>query len=1110
MITFINNLKVLVKFLAVSYFDGEVTSSNNSELNNWNSYFEKATPDEKKEMIDSLKKTLNSLNKNKNLNISKDIDNLDDSEIITFNNIIDFASLDSTKDSYLIEELFNALDSMLLEKTEIQEEASLESKWLKEQVDRNWAIFDRLIKLDTVVLTYISELESFDKNQSNEVMAFQQTFHDMWFDISFKTKSGAIKRGEHAIDGIAGSTFTRVVWELQDLLWVEKTGDLNESTLFAFKDYVNKELHNREITNNKITKNIPLVSDKPTWESIETWEKAQDIDITFGFWSEEWKDIRSNINSESFDEMINNISFSELSTLYSEFERILIEKNYDEKSSKFEFWLFNGDIKDLLKSYWYNPDWWLAWIEVSSLLSLLTAAYETQKKVQSATSIDDEMKALLFDYNKDWVVDDNIRYTREIEFMKLVDSDLKMSNLLSNLWYDSTEKFLDEFKSGFYGTREYFQEALYRILSQKYPLDPMDLINNPNALKDFNVEKVKLGENIKDIVETHPATNDLSPEWKKDVTKWILWLSVWYAKWVWVSIDISEFTNNILDNVSIWLINWTPWISLSKNFKLHERFWTTVWWALTPWGFVAFVWASFKFFNSDIEPKELLPKDFESNPNISIVAAQIWVFTAVWLDFELIKKWTKAGIEKVCKEMWETLREIVPQINEWKAFEELGIEDNSKNIRVYNDIKRALAWNGWNTELLIEGILRAYKDTLYVNADKWIHLSNLWIGAIWWIVPYVNASFESHNVEHKQVNTYSKYESKQVAHDVLWDIPELLTMLQKYKSKFDYKTRYMTWAKDLMDPNSILDVKLNWLENILWRLFQWENNSDFDEIFKIIHSNWRISEKKALVSTFVQYMRKANDFDNGNMDSWNSTKINDFIKTEDNRRWAYNTEFWFNTDELYKEFKTKIQEWTWKLWEKTVQGMWFDAVSSINVEGKSGEAGRVSGMDVLYTNLSMFTVDGEVLTVQVTKRNQIESFLWKLSQKEWFSPEKLDELKEKLLNGQMQLHFYKDPLWFDDRMMLTDTQWRIAVFGQENETTKISILWTHKDSDEKKEIKDPEWDNKVETTPWADAWWKVETPTNPDGSPVTAEPSPNWTDNIWDSNSTWWFTPGWN
>lgn len=860
-----------------------------------------------------------------------------------------------------------------------------------------------------------------------------------------------------------------------------------------------------------------------TWvikqETLKTVESTDtSMEIHFGSWKTDFAWLRENINYSSYEEIVKTLSYDKLKEFIFSINSIAKKNNLDSKWGYY-FTPFNiGDLKTEFTKIWYKADGAFGGIEMGSLFELFENVYKTQEKLNSSSKFTDKL-GVIFDYNQDGLLDNDVHfYTKEKQFFDAVKTENQFENLLKNLWYNSKEQFFKWFSNNYFWSRSEFIERLGTVLSTKEVLNPSEMMKSPTALKDFSEAKAKAEIELEKSLNTNPKTKDLPKETKDLIKLEAVWLIVWSSFWAWASFDIKWLTNNIIDSLQIGIINWIPWIWIVKNIYKSEkwRFKVDIWAV----NFIPMISASWVIKEAEYDKfKKLFPKEIDSKTQVTLTWALSPVWSAVMLDFSKADEKTKLGIEKAKDKISWTLDKVFEEIKSGKTFEESSFKEEASNKIIYerlNDLYKA----NWDTyvKTLKEGTLKNYERALYQNAE-WLNYAWFWVWLLFIAgylpVPLVLVHWDYNQTEWKRKltawekpksekswdNSESNWSSVTTRENIkskyeTWNL-SIDKKLSSFESAFSFRTRYNKWALAFMSPEGSLESRWNWL----LQLSKWVKALKDVKLNQFLTWVKTENEKWLVISTISQYMKKANDFDNWNIKSWNKN-VDSYITKDKSRRRAFNNMMGPDLSIEAQKYYESLKAWKWQIWESKIKWVWFDATSSINVEGSKK---AVKWMDTLYTNLSILTVNWKPLLIPITDKSKIEAFKEKVRNAKNVSEDVKASLISWIDKWNIELNFYKDPEGFDDRILpiikKTITWWIeeaktnssdsdiIEVFQPEHSTVKVWIWYV--------------WDKKPD-------WWNWN---NWDG--LTSEPgeirepapvNQNW---IWANWQNWWTTVTW-
>lgn len=1004
------------------------------------------------------------------------------------------------------------------EAKEISDETHRETTELSNEASNNIEFNNKLSSLNELDLFNLSQYLDRPVDSSSykfDRESAQRALYVMWYDISYKNRNWDLVKWEAAIDWDLWQAFSRAMKNLQSDLWISQTWELDQSTVDAFQNKISPLIESSYNTNDQIDSQQDQtdINEEENVDSRQRTIEENDstMEVTFWVGESDFEWLRENINFSSFESMVKNMSFDQIQNLYTTLMNISRENNLNERTWKFHYSPFNiWELKSELNKAWYEADGFFGWIEMWSVLQLFENIYQTQEKFNNGVDFKDKL-AVIIDYNWDWYIDNEVRfYTKEKQLLEAIQDKTSFENLLSNLWYSSFEDFNNWFNENYYWSRNEFKERLATVLSTSDVLNPWAMLVNPNALKEFNEYRESLPNvesSVSNAIDTHEKTKDLPAETKSQIKLQAVWAIVGSSTGLWVWFDVSEATNNLIDWAWFWIINWVPWIGISKNIYQTEN----GWFRLDAWvvNFIPVLWASWELSEWQIDEfKELFPNDIDWSAQVNIWAWISTLWWTVWIEFNNLDEDTKLWIERAKWEMSEILDKVFEDIEDWKSFEESSFSWNEHDKIIYQRLAWMLEANWGHADYLKEWALNNYERALYENADG-LNFSGVWFGlafVAWYFpIPILLVKWENHSTEWNQVETYSPVGGNEqeswYVESWIESNSEILSNLESFEDAFSWKTRYNKGSIDFLTTSNDLNTRWQWLE----RLSSWVRalrEANLGEFLSTVESE---NDKWVVISTLSQYMKKAKDFDNWNLSSWNN-KTSEFINTDKERRSWFNEMFWFNTDQEAQNYYTMLESWN-EIWKTNIMWLGFDATSSMNVEGTT-----VKWVDTLYTNLSIMTVDWEPLLVPVTDKSKIDSFIQTLNDLQLDDSVK-QEIISWLENWEVELSFYKDPEGFDDRLLLT-TPWESAsvipnidVYQPEYSTLNVWvwIVWDQREKNDDSDRwstpwEDEEPDSGFWSTPWED-WepiteWSItnDTPTTP----------PNNNSSSWWSVS-WWF-----
>lgn len=911
----------------------------------------------------------------------------------------------------------------------------------------------------------------------------QKALQTMWYDISYINRAWEKIDWENAIDWVLWNAFSRAVKQLQSDLWIQQSWNLDQRTIDSFQRVINTvNFKNTISTDNNWIEDQSFSDIRRTIEETDS-----SVEITFWSWRTDFVWLRENINNSSFEWLIKKLNFSELKDFYTRLINISNEKNYNTRTGRYNYTPFNISwLKNEFHNLWYQADWFFWWIEMWSLMQLTENIYRTQDKFNNWVTFREKLD-VLFDHNQDWIIDNDVRfYTREKQFVDAISGESNFDNLLNNLWYSSRDQFNKLFSDNYFSARANFKDRLWILLSWDRVINPWEMLVNPNAVSEFNEFLDSVDSTVSDIVNNHVKTKDLPENVKNQIKLQSVWAVIWSNTWIGTTFDVRELTNNIIDTAWFWIINWVPWIWIWKNIYRTENGRFRVDWAIVNFIPMVSAWVTLSEWQIS-RFEELFPNKIDSSSRISVWSWVSTMWSSIWFDISIVNERTRIWIQRAKEEMSNMLDATFEEILSWKSFEESSFSSELWNKDIYNMLTWLLRSNWWNARILKEWTLNNYERHLYENAD-WFNFSWGWLWLLfvaWYFpIPVVFAHWERHSTSWNQVETFSSW-TRTITSE-WWYLDSnldsndsLISKISSYESWFTWRTRYNKGSKDLLTTTNSLEKRWDWL----LQLSKWVKALRDINLEAFLNTVSADSEKWIVISTISQYMKKANDFNNWSIDSWNSN-TSDFINTDRNRRRSFDTMFWFSLNNEAEQYYSILENSKWKIWKTNLMWVWFDATSSLNVEWST-----VRWIDTLYTNLSILTVNWEPLLIPIKDSSKIQAFKNTISNMTNISEQVKNNLLAWIDNWSVELNFYKDPEGFDDRIIpifkwgetIITTSWApvIDVFQPTYNTINIWLAYTW----EKRERDSDDW---LTTTPWEEEepitdWlestpWEIETP----------------------------------
>lgn len=776
-------------------------------------------------------------------------------------------------------------------------------------------------------------------------------------------------------------------------------------------DLVKKELPwyktGQEISKKEIIEISNIVKKLAKWPAIERKVKAN-----------VWKEI----NYDSLSKIIEKYNTRELENLVSLFEAVETYKKEEWKSIPWN------------RTYEYIFDKYLQWYDKKWFILDKKEIKQIKEFIESKIAIKDsilwnfeEKKKVLFDFNDDYKLDnEKVFYNYEKEIFDAIETQDEFNNLLINLWYDK-ETFNKEFINNPDKTKKQFKDRLGILISSNEELDPWLLLSNPNAIKEYLAEKEKVTTEAGVIFDkkVDESNNEVIKEIKqKDKSFYekikLEAIGVLVSServWAWLSINVQEITKYV-DSLQLGIINWVPWIWLSKNLYGWEWSWKRA--RVDAWfiNFIPYLSATVKLKDWKVKVEKLLQEEVKSWLTVKLNWTISLKTGFVWLEFLRVDETQKEWIDKLKEEMREKIKDAFIDIENDKDVKDTKYKNTPEEKESYELLKSLYiaSWK-WNNakDMVIKWTINNYERHLYENLKKGIKFQWIWvwiaiIAKIAFPVVIIEANKSKMSWEERKWPKNKPNEKPKKKEYIDSEIEWLEKKLLEIESKFNHETRYEEWSRALMNPNNNLDTRWKWLIKISER----KPNLWLSEIISWVEKiNWEKQnyEKWYVISTVSQYMKKAHNYNNWDITSWD---IKEKIDIDDWRREKFNMNFWFDASYYAKLYNDKLLEADKKDIDKIVQKwVWFDATSSINVERNR----TVSWIDVFHANLQVITVKKEPLLIKIDE-GDMKIFVETIQKKDNLLPDVKQLLIDWFKDGTLELYYYRDANWFDDRLML--------------------------------------------------------------------------------------------
>lgn len=729
--------------------------------------------------------------------------------------------------------------------------------------------------------------------------------------------------------------------------------------------------------------------------------------------------LRKNINGESFDQLVYGLNFSKLEDLFN--------KAFREKTEAKE-------LKKIYKELGYKQDWlFFDNDELSSINILINAIYTTQERVRETKNYKEKI-ALIMDHDQDWVLDNEVKFlTRELEFTNAIETKEEYDNLLKNLWYSWEKEFDNALNENYLSTRDDFKSRLETLLSVNTVLNPGEMLASPNAVKDFLQYKESIRKWVQESINENDKTKNLPQETKSllesAIKEWIYGVNLNSTRLL-----AKEVSDEMIKQIQVDLTQEKSGLYLPANFTIDAEGNIKAEWNYILIPFISAEWAvDLKEIQKYYE-KQGIKEWVKVNGKVKIEILGYEIETTQWIKIV-------EDVERKKKELTKVLDSLFTDISEWKPYSSKyakGLEWGERDYNRVAQIYKVLWANELAIKELKEWIINNFERSTYEEISKSgsSKITEERVGSVN-IAGLMSSDLYPYGTDIKLIEKVEaiKYEPKKTVKmttapekkaeeikenndEVPESIKKLIIELEKFEQYFNSNTRANKYADEFMNPEFSLEKRWNGLLKLSTQP-KLLRDAKLKEFLEKINTE---AEKEVVVSTLVQYIRKANDFDNWNIESWNN-KVEKFINKDRVRRKWFNTLFWFNTDKYAEEYYKKLLEWKGNIWSTSKIWTAFDAVSSLGV----WTAKKVQKwVDVLYTNQSVLTVSDKVISIEITDNADVDSFIKKVEWMNNIQAEIKKEILDWLKKWEISLKFYKDPYWFDDRIILINSTWNVV------------------------------------------------------------------------------------
>lgn len=1030
------------------------------------------------------------------------------------------ADAEAIQNGILISEIKQKIEENFANKESLKSTSKEEMEVLSKQAN----ISQKLSEMSALDLSNLAVKNSVTDSASRqfERKDAQLLLVSLWYDISYYSKSKDMHLvGSAAVDGVLWSTYTKAMKNLQSDLGITQTWNLDKNTVEALDTLIDAQVQKNlakkaaedaaaqqaiEQSTHKEIKNS-----QPNYSTLEKGVKTSKEEfLGFEYDQLSKNEILKEVHQGTLNDLLAKWNAAELAQQL----RVALDTDnlatYKFTEATFLYRNYTSAV-NVLETAGYKIKWWyLGRHEALGVIATIDGVAKTQDKLKEITDFNEKLK-IIFDYNADGLLDSKTAfYTQEREMFDAVSDQQGFENVLKNLWYENLDQFNAEFENNYYSARENFKTQLARVLHSEYVISPNLMIQDSQAREKLNsslqVIADKAEDSIRDnakIQEIQKEYPELSQELQKRVVEQTKDFYLQHLSWsigeydgVAVTFNVQELTDNIIDTVSVGIINDVFGIHVGKEVHVSDDGKLRVWAGLV--NFYPYVSGNYKFNEGNIGELQNL---FQRTSTETWYNASVWwalsIAPVAWVQVEKMDEDTVEGITKMAEQM----SVMIDQVLDAKSFDNLGLsEDNRDAYEWVKALQKASGDTQIAREQLKQGIINNFQRELVRDASSF-NITGISLGLIlkenYLPVFGVHGEMKSQTWEKvKTINSF-EYSSNQVSeatnYSTIEQMIDLDSDLSTYREGFSEKTRWNKWALWVLTPTNSLEKR-------------WESLVDLADgpqalidinflNFLEFHKDSSDDIKLAIISKVSSWMREGRQIKN-------AQSIEEVIDIDTKRRDAFNTTFGFDAlkyAELYYDKLSALE----KLSMTSVHGTAFDAVSTLHVEEKH----RVSWVDILHGSLDAIAdKNGDMLMVEIKDRNDTLAFANTIDSVN-------HDLAQRIRDDKVTLYFYKDPDGFDDRILPVinesnitttetlgewDNQDNVSVYQTVNEFKTWSLFWTKEQDD--KITKVDSWD----TDPKVDNGWQTDqngwTAQNPGQDTGSGKP---WFDPNNPNPSTW-------
>ena len=877
----------------------------------------------------------------------------------------------------------------------------------------------------------------------------------------FLVSQGLLSRGENSTDGKWGAT-TRTAFETY-----------KNNQPIQLKEKINTDVLNTHESNPNNQKEVEKTEN---YQTLEKWVKTSKEEF---MWIEFDKLTKNEILKEVHQGTLNDLLAKWNAAELAQNLRIALKTDNLSTFVFTDYFVHDNysDAKNILKDAWYEiKGGYLETVEALGVIGTIDGVAKTQEVLKNVDDYNEKLK-IIFDYNADGLLDSKTAfYTQEREMFDAVKDEQGFENVLKNLGYESLDQFNAEFENNYYSARENFKTQLARVLHSEYVISPNLMIQDPQAREKLNSslqaiseeadESIRQNAKLQEIQKKYP---ELSQELQKKVAEqtkdiYLQHLSGSFGEYngAAATFNVQEITDSILDTASVGMINGSLGLQIWKEVYVSEDGKLKVGVGLV--NIYPYVAANYKVNEGNIwELQNLFQRTSQETGYNVNVAGALSIAPVAGVQVEKMDEDTAEGIEK----MAEKMSVMIDKVLESSSFEELNLPEQNKDA--YDRLKALQNASGDTQvakDMLKQGIINNYQRELFRDADSF-NVTGVSLGFIlkenYLPVLGIHGEMKSQNWE--EVDTIDSFEyatteiSEASNFATIEKMEKLDADLSMYREGFSEKTRWNQWALAVLTPISDSHT----LENRWSALVDLSNTPkalkdiNFPEF---IESNKDATDeqKLAIISKVSSWMREWSDIRN-------AKSVDEVISIDQARREGFNKNFGFDASTYATQYYSELSQMD-NLSSTNVHGTWFDAISTLHVEGKH----TVSGVDVLHGNLDAIAdTNGDMLMIEISEKADTIAFAKTI---EKTNP----QLAQLIEEGKVTLYFYKDPDGFDDRILpvvngssvssqktlwLAEGEKSVWAYQSINELKTWSVFWTEKQEDKKDIANSKPWDDDV-------------------------------------------------